>query len=128
MIHFPFLLGHTPPSRFSCASWRACAQVLLTWLTNASQWELPPGDLPADPKVGNTHHVGADEQLQMHWGEEALAEGWEGHVLIACGLLHDYVWVGVCACQNLLILILELDEHFETVNLELRGRDKKPQR
>lgn len=69
-----------------------------------------------------------DEQLQTHWGEEALAEGWKGHILTACGLLHAYAWVGVRACQNLLILILELDENFEIVKLELRGRDKKPQR
>ena len=72
--------------------------------------------------------MGADGQLQTHWGEEALAEGWKGHILTACGLLHDYAWVGVCACQNLLTLILELDEKFEIVKLQLRGRDKKSQK
>lgn len=72
--------------------------------------------------------MGADEQLQMQWDEEALAGGWKGQTHTACGLLHDYAWVGVSACQNLLILILELDENFEIVKLQLRGRDKKPQR
>lgn len=72
--------------------------------------------------------MGADEQLQAHWGEEALAEGWKGPILTACGLLRDYAWVGVCACQNLTMLILEVDENLEIVKLELRGRDKKPQR
>lgn len=82
-------------SSFSCANCKGCAQLLITWLTNASQWELPHGDLPADPRAGNTHHVGADEQMQMHEGEEAFAEGWEGCLLTACGPLHDCAWVGV---------------------------------
>lgn len=85
-------------SSLSCASWRGCAQLLITWLTNASQWELLHRDLPADPRVGNTHHVGADEQMQMQGGEEAFAEGWKGHILTACGPLHDCAWV--CACQT----------------------------
>lgn len=84
--------------------------------------------MPADPRVGKTHHVDADEQLQTHQGEEALAGGWKGHRLTACGLWHDYAWVGVCARQNLMILILEEDERFEIVKPELRGRDKKTQR
>ena len=75
------------------------------------------GDLPADSRVGNTQHMGAEEQLQMHWGKEALGEVWKGHILTACGLLHGYAWVGVCDCQNLMILTLELDESFEIVNL-----------
>lgn len=120
-------LGHTSAPGLSCARQRGCAQVLISWLTNASYWELPHGDLPADPNFGNSRSVGADEQLQMRWGEEGLAEGWKGHILTACGLLHDYVWVGVCACQNLLILNLELDENVELVKPELRGRNKEPE-
>lgn len=93
-------------SNLSCASWRGCAQLLITWLTNASQWELPHRDLPADPRVGNTHHVGADEQMQMHGGEEVFAEGWKGHILqpvVHCMTVHgsvlvkppdSYPWIG----------------------------------
>lgn len=89
-----------PPASAVPAEEAVPAQLLITWLTNASQWELPHGDLPADPRVGNTHHVGADEQMQMHGGADAFAEGWKGHILTACGPLRDCAWVGLCAWQT----------------------------
>lgn len=62
------------------------------WLMQAVG--APRGDLPADPWAGNTHPAGADEQLQMCWGEEALAEGWKGHV----HSLWSAAWLGMGGC------------------------------
>lgn len=43
---------------------------------------------------------------------------------VHCMIMH--AWVSVYACQNLLIIILELEENFEIDKLALRGRGKKP--
>lgn len=88
------------------------------WLTQAPEWEVAHGDLPAICPA-----PGCDEQLQVCWGEEDLGESWKGHVLSAWCWLHAW---GVYACQNLLIIILELEENFVIDKLALKGRSKKP--
>lgn len=93
------------------------------WMTQAPEWEVAHGDLPADPPstwvlMSSCRCAGVRKTLVK--AERVMYS----QLGVDCMTMH--VWVSVYACQNLLIIILELEENFEIDKLAWRGRGKKP--